>query len=124
MNFNFPDIRKNVEAIGAMNMQMKFKDDADTIAEHLIQAANDYNSNLDDQHEVGVMLASFGQTITVNITGIGYQGEKLIKFKGHLADSGSPVELLQHVSQINFLLVSLPKQEPEQPKKTIGFIRE
>ncbi|WP_306010448.1 DUF6173 family protein [Bacillus sp. MMSF_3328] len=103
---------------------IKFKDDADTIAEELHSAANEFQSKLDENHEVGVMLASFGQTITVNITGIGYKGKKLIKFIGNLADNGTPVELLQHVSQLNFLLVSLPKETPEEPKKTIGFIQE
>jgi hypothetical protein len=63
-----------------------------------------YNTSLDQDHEVGIMLASFGQTVTVNITGIGYQGTKLIKFKGFLAATNTPVELLQHVSQLGFLI--------------------
>jgi hypothetical protein len=103
-------------------LPIKFKDDADTIAEDLIEAANEFQSSLDEDREAGAMLASFGQTVTVYITGIGYKGGKLIKFIGYLADEGTPVELLQHVSQINFLLVSLPRQNPEEPKRPIGFI--
>ncbi|TKC14355.1 DUF6173 family protein [Robertmurraya kyonggiensis] len=108
--------------VGKQLANIKFKDDANTIAEDLIIAVTKFNLELDDNHEVGVMLASFGQTITVNITGIGYQGSKLIKFTGFLVDGGSPVELLQHVSQLNFLLISLPRENPEEPKKNIGFI--
>jgi hypothetical protein len=71
---------------------------------------------------MGCVLASFGQTVTVKITGIGYQGAKLIKFKGFITDTNAPVELLQHVSQLNFLLISLQRENTEEPKKTIGFL--
>jgi hypothetical protein len=103
---------------------VKFKDDADSIADDLYSAAIEFQGNLDDDHEVGVMLASFGQSVTVNITGIGYKGKKLIKFIGYIAESGMPVELLQHVSQLNFLFVTLPRENKEEPRKQIGFIAE
>lgn len=117
MNFN-NDFMNNIAT------NIKFKDDANTIAEEILTAVNTYNRNLDEDHEVGVMLASFGQTVSVNITHVGYQGSKLIKFKGFLSDNGTPVELLQHVSQLNFLLISLEREHKEEPKKAIGFIQE
>ncbi|WP_371860419.1 DUF6173 family protein [Paenibacillus lautus] len=52
---------------------------------------------------ISSLLASDSQTIT----GIGHTGKQLIHFTGFLADSGTPVELLQLVSQLNFLLVSI-----------------
>ncbi|MET3291228.1 hypothetical protein EDM56_11425 [Brevibacillus fluminis] len=108
--FNMPEIQ-----------DIKLKDDAETIAQELYNATLDYHHQLDADHEVGLMLASFGQAITVNITGIGHVGTNLIKFIGFL-DNGNPVELLQHVNQINFLLISVKKVNPEEPKKKIGFI--
>lgn len=114
MNFNIPQFNPP---------DIKFKDDADTISEELIKAVNEFNRNLDEKYEVGIMLASFGQKITISVTGIGYQGDKLIKFIGYSLDNGSPVELLQHVSQLNFLLISVPRENPEEPKKEIGFIK-
>ena len=36
-------------------------------------------------------------------------------------DSGAPVELIQHVSQISVLLMKLPRRDPDKPKKPIGF---
>lgn len=40
-----------------------------------------------------LMLTSFGQTVTVNITGIGFIGTRLIMFKGFLTNNNAPVEL-------------------------------
>lgn len=106
----------------ATSMQMKYKDDANTIAADIVKAVNHFNSRLDDDYEVGLMLASFGQTVTVNISAIGYEGAKLIRFIGNINGTGAPVELFQHVSQLNFLLISLPRHNKEVPKKQIGFI--
>ncbi|MDX8366792.1 DUF6173 family protein [Cytobacillus sp. IB215665] len=103
---------------------IKFKDYAGAIAEDILSSVNEYNRQLDNEHEAGVMLASFGQTITVSITGVGNIGAKLVKFTGNLADTGAPAELIQHVSQLNFLLVALRRENPEEPKKQIGFIQE
>ncbi|WP_342506942.1 DUF6173 family protein [Sporosarcina sp. FSL K6-2383] len=98
--------------------------DAATIANQVVAAVNAYNRNLNHDQEVGLMLTSFGQTMTVNITGIGYIGTRLIIFKGFLTNNNAPVELLQHVSQLNFLLVSLKRENPLEEKKHIGFLGE
>lgn len=108
----------------ASSVQIKSKDDANTIAEDIVKAVNQYNSRLDEDYEVGLMLASFGQTVTVNIAAIGFEGAKLIRFIGHVSGTGAPVELFQHVSQLNFLLISLPRHNRDEPKKHIGFIQE
>lgn len=39
-------------------------------------------------------------------------------FKGYV--NGRMSTLIQHVSQLNFLLTSVPK-EPDKPKRKIGF---
>mgnify|MGYP003317637775 CR=1 FL=1 len=43
------------------------------------------------------------------------------EFYGFDMDTKNNVELIQHVSQINILLVKLPRLNPEQPKRPIGF---
>lgn len=40
-------------------------------------------------------------------------------FKGYV--NGKFSTLIQHVSQLNFLLTSIEK-EPDRPKRTIGFV--
>lgn len=104
--------------------QIKIPSEAEYVAEDILEAVNKYNSRLDEEYEVGVMLASFGQTVTVNITAVGSKGSKLIKFIGYLSEQGTQVELYQHVSQLNFLLISLPRENKEEPKKRIGFFNE
>lgn len=100
---------------------IKFKDDASTICDDLISLVNQFNESLDQEHEAGIMLASFGQTVTINVTEIGYKEARLIRFKG-ITDNGSAVELIQHTTQLNFLLVALKREQPEEPKKQIGFL--
>lgn len=97
-------------------------DDAATIADQVVAIVNAYNRTLNHDQEVGLMLTSFGQTVTVNITRIGYVGTKLILFSGFLTSNNAPVELLQHVTQLNFLLVSLRRENSQEEKKHIGFM--
>ncbi len=87
----------------------------------IIQMIHEFDTTLDITQEVGMRLVSFGHTITFNINHVGYSDPSLIIFSGCLED-GSPVNLVQHVSQINFLLMSVKRQNPEQPKIPIGFI--
>ncbi len=86
----------------------------------LVSKINEFNKSLDDQHEVGARLVSFGQSITFHIEDLGYWNPSLIMFHGHTED-GDPVELIQHVSQISILLISMKRKDPKEPKKPIGF---
>jgi hypothetical protein len=89
----------------------------------LVAWINDFDSQLDQQHEVGVRLVSFGQTVVFHLADISYWNPSLIVFKGAMED-GQPVELIQHVSQISILLMRLPRKDPNQPKTRIGFTQD
>jgi hypothetical protein len=86
----------------------------------LVEWISDFDNSLDNDSEVGVRLVNFGQTVVFSLEDMGYYDPSLILFKGHTQD-GSPVELIQHVSQISILLMKLPRKNPEQPKKPLGF---
>jgi Family of unknown function (DUF6173) len=86
----------------------------------LVEWITDYDKSLDDAHEVGVKLVSFGQSITFRLYNVGYWNPSLMRFYG-ISEDGSPVELIQHVSQISILLMTLPRQNPSKPKRPIGF---
>ncbi|WP_267411858.1 DUF6173 family protein [Pantoea sp. GM_Pan_4] len=86
----------------------------------LIVWINNFHKDLGDEFEVGGQLASFGRIIEFHFTNIGYWDPSLISFIGVLED-GSPVELVQHVSQINVLLIKKKRLNLEQPKRPIGF---
>lgn len=83
----------------------------------------DFDDKLSDTEIVGARLASFGQSVVFNITGVGYSNPSLIIFTG-TTEGGDDVTLVQHVTQISFLLVAVKKEEPELPKRKIGFYNE
>jgi|SRR5882762_4340266 len=89
----------------------------------LMKWINTFDAALDQEHEVGVRLVSFGQTVIFHLDNIGFWNPSLICFKG-VTDDGSPVELIQHVSQISVLLMKLPRKDPQKPKRRIGFVSE
>lgn len=80
----------------------------------------EYDQGLDNEHEVGLRLVSFGQTVTIHLQHIGDWNPSLMRFAG-TCDDGTPVNLIQHVSQISILLMTLPRLDPSQPKRPIGF---
>jgi hypothetical protein len=96
---------------------------ADQFCQRLIETINEFDKRLDQEHEVGMKLVTFGQAIKFHVHAIGYTNPSLIRFYGVLED-GSPVELIQHVSQISFLLMAVKRLNPEEPKKQIGFTKE
>lgn len=99
------------------------KELASEFHKRLVEYINEFDSKLDQEHEVGMRLVSFGQSIQFAVRDIGYYNPKLICFYGEL-DNGSKVQLIQHVNQISFLLLALPRANPSQPKRPIGFHRE
>lgn len=91
--------------------------EAQNIYEEIVR----YQSKLSEDNDVAMSVVQFGQSTTIFVDSIGYIGYNMIRFGG-LDSSGRPLELLQHVSQLNFLLTVVPKVEPEVPKRRIGFV--
>lgn len=92
---------------------------SDTQFEILKKYIEDFENTLDSEHEVGIWLTNFGESILMQVTEIGYENSVLMIFKGFV--NGKMSTLVQHISQLNFLLTSIDK-EPNRPKRTIGFI--
>ena len=92
---------------------------------HVCQAIQKYvetfEAQLDEEHEVGVRLASFGGVVVFHAERIGFSAPNVITFYG-ITEEGEKLQLIQHVSQLNFLLRSVKKME-EKPRR-IGFIWE
>ena len=86
----------------------------------IVQEIQEFEAALDEDHEVGLQLASFGSAMTMIVTDIGYQDPDLMYFWGTV--NGRPAELIQHMGQLNFLIIAVEKEEPEQPARRIGFV--
>src|SRR6266699_3779245 len=86
--------------------------------ERLAEYIKDFEAALDDDHEIGARLVSFGQNVTFHIENIGYYGPDIIHFDGR-NEAMEKVQLIQHVSQLSVLLVAVKKQQ-DKPRR-IGF---
>lgn len=91
---------------------------SDTQFEIIKKYIQDFESTLDREHAVGVMLTNFGQSILMQVEEITYEKSVVLVFKGLV--NGQRSTLIQHINQLNFLLTSVPiKKEVE--KRPIGF---
>lgn len=110
--FKMPNLSEPVNTPG-QNLASEFY-------KKIIRMIKNFDARLDATEQVGVRLVTFGKSVTFQITDVGYDDPSLIMFTGNL-DDGSPVTLIQHVSQISFLLMAVKRQNPEEPKRPIGF---
>lgn len=94
---------------------------AKEVAAALHKAVIQYQSSLPNTEDVAMMLVQFNQSTTILVKQIGYIGYNLVCFFGEDTE-GKPLELIQHVQQLNFLLMVVPKPDPESPKRQIGFV--
>lgn len=122
-----PDVQKQLDQnyknrqieINASKIQLGST--AEQVAIHLYNEIQRYQAKLPDTEDVAMMLVQFNQSITIFVKEIGYSGYNLVCFHGEDTE-GKPMELIQHVQQLNFLLMVVPKPEPEKPKRQIGFV--
>lgn len=86
--------------------------------ERIVRSINDFEAALDQDHEVGARLVTFGVDVTIHIDDVGYWGPDIIIFHGVNRDR-KPVQLLQHISQLSVLLIAV--DVIEKPARRIGF---
>lgn len=92
---------------------------ADWKYEVLKEQIEDFQSDLSDDLDVCVQLAYFGSNIVMFVDEIGYQNPDLLYFHGTY--NGQRAQLIQNAAQLNFLLLAVPKTEPEKKPRRIGF---
>lgn len=92
---------------------------ADWKYEKIVEQIKDFQDSLDSEHEVALLLASFGSTVTMVVTDVGYQNPDLLYFYGTVG--GKEAQLIQHTSQLNFLLTSVERADKSKPARRIGF---
>lgn len=92
---------------------------ASQCCERLAHMIDQFNEGLDAEHEAGAQLVNFGGMV-VSLVEIGYWDPALIWLRG-FAENGAPIELIQHVHQINIALMAVRRPDPQKPKRKIGF---
>ena len=122
-----PEIRKQLQnnynnrQIEINASKIQFDSRAEQVARYLYTEVKNFQNKLPDTEDVAISIVQFNQSTTILIREIGYIGYNLVCFHGE-DTSGKPLELIQYVQQLNFLLMIVPKSEPEIPKRQIGFV--
>lgn len=88
----------------------------------LQEQIQEFEARLDPDKDVGLRLVAFGglPEIRIHLSEVGYADPAMITFRGD-TENGDPVQLIQHVSQANVLLIALKRPEPQLPRRKIGF---
>ncbi len=85
----------------------------------IMEQITNFEKELDDNHEIALKLTYFGSSTMMLVTNIGYQNPDLLYFFGYVKDKYS--QLIQHVSQLNFLITSVEREDKTKPPRRIGF---
>ncbi|MEF9974563.1 MAG: DUF6173 family protein [Clostridia bacterium] len=80
-----------------------------------------FEKTLSENEEVGIALASFGVFRQLIVTTVLAVGTNMVAIGGIDTETGREAVLLQHISQLSFLLVPEQKTEPDMPRRRIGF---
>lgn len=88
-------------------------------AENLKKYIEDFEASLDANHEVALRIASFGGVVQFHAETIGFAKPDLVTFIG-VTDEGERVQLVQHYTQLSFLLKAAKKLQPQA--RRIGFL--
>lgn len=115
MDYNFSGLPIPVPEVPVHPIAYSYSDTQFEVIKRYIE---EFEDSLDPEHEVGLLLTNFGQKTLMQVTSIGYEKSVLMIFRGFVEDREAT--LIQHVSQLNFLLTSVPK-DPKKPKRKIGF---
>ena len=97
----------------------KQKSDAEWAYERLILYIQNFEQQLDNEHEVAMGFAG-NDTGILRIEGLGYFDPDIVTFYGS-DEEGGRMQLIQHVSQLNVTLRALPIPKEEASPRRIGF---
>lgn len=97
----------------------KAKSPAEWAHDRLVLYIRSFEGQLDASQEIAMGFAG-GEAGVLRIEGIGYFDPDMITFYGR-DEEGLKTQLVQHVSQLSVMLRAVPKIEPEEPPRRIGF---
>jgi hypothetical protein len=103
----------------ALKESVTKKSPAQWAYERIIMYIQNFEKQLDNDHEVGLGLAG-GMTGVIKIEGLGYYDPDIVTYYG-MNESGARTQLIQHVSQMTVTLVASPKHIDQPEPNRIGF---
>jgi len=103
----------------AVKEPTKAKSPAQWAYERVILYIQKFEETLDNDHEVGMGFTDGGAGV-MRIEGLGYFDPDIITYYGSNG-AGQKAQIVQHVSQLNVMLVASPKLMAEEEPHRIGF---
>ena len=95
------------------------KSPAEWAYERLILYIQNFEEQLDNEHEVAMGFAG-GEAGILRIEGMGFFDPDIVTFYG-FDPAGTRTQLIQHVSQLSVILQALPKEVERTEPRRIGF---
>lgn len=95
------------------------KSPAEWAYERLILYIQDFEEQLDSDHEIAMGFAGSDSGV-MRIEGIGFFDPDIVTFYGS-DEMGAKTQLIQHVTQLNVMLRALPKLTEDAAPSRIGF---
>ena len=88
--------------------------------EKLKEQIQEFEAKLDSSQEIAICLTSLGASIKLAVHDISFQNPDMLYFYGKV--DGNEAQLIQHISQLNLLLIAVPRPDLTVPRRRIGFI--
>ena len=107
----------NYQPINAIPADVPYM--ASSVFSHLEKEIKHFEKTLDSKHEISFQFTCFGHSVIMSVSSIGYQDPNLLYFYGTI--NGQNAQLVQHVSQLNFLMLSEKVKDETKPPRRIGF---
>lgn len=104
---------------GIAKKPLEQKTPAEWAYERIVLYIQNFEKELDAEHEVGMGFTG-GDVGTLKIQGMGYFAPDLITFYG-TDPNGAKTQLVQHVSQLNVMLIASQKEDEQAEPNRIGF---
>jgi hypothetical protein len=114
-----PNAAKKPVPKGVAKTPVGKKSAAQWAYERLIIYLKNFEEQLDNEHEVAMGFTG-GDAGVLRIEGMGYYDPDIVTFYGS-DPTGSKTQLVQHVSQLNVMLRTLPKAVEQAEPNRIGF---
>lgn len=93
---------------------------ADIVFRNIMEQIQKFESQLEPSQGMQFILMGLGQSVSVSVEHIEFKNPNLVFFFGKL--NNQKVQLIQHVSQLNFLLVAVSTEDvPVKERRPIGF---
>lgn len=87
--------------------------------ERLVKYIRNFETQLDASQEIAMGFAGSDAGV-LQIEGLGYFDPDIVTFYGR-DEQGLKTQLVQHVSQLSVILRAVPKEQPQEPPRRIGF---